>query len=360
MAMETEVIALLERIARQGEAWKNGAPGAREGLMSTCSQIHSALILPAECITLTQWAQPTHSAVLRLGSEIQLFEALVADGGSPKSSQKIADNTNPQTEHSLVARMLRLLASMGTVRETGPDTFASTPLAEAMIREDFKDSVAFMHDDYELSHIKATEYFKDAGYKAPTSPFDTPFNYAYNCKGISMFEYFARSAPWMGKRFANMMQVYGEGRPMWFEEGYFPVRERLIQGAESSAGDEDRIFLVDVGGGAGHDVSRMMQAFGGEIPGKLVLQERREIVQIAEKELATEIVKMSHDFFTEQPVRGEHLCPSLHHLLPLILARRKGILPPLHHSRLARSLGPTNFALHYPGHETGLFQDFAQ
>lgn len=270
--------------------------------MSACSKLFSTLILPGESIALTQWAQPTHNAVLRLGSEIQLFEALGVDGGAPKSSKSIADKTNPQTEHSLVARMLRLLASMNTVIETQPDTFAPTPFAKAMTQEAFKDSVALMHDDLQPMLIKQTEYFKEIGYKTPTSSSYAPLQYAYNCKGQHLFEMFARM-PLMGKRFAHMMQVWSQDRPKWFQEGYYPVKERLINGAAS---DQNAIFLVDVGGGSGHDVVQLLQAYGEEIAGKLVLQDRPEVIEIAEKELGPEIIKMSHDFWTEQPVKGKH------------------------------------------------------
>ncbi|KXL43474.1 hypothetical protein M433DRAFT_78687 [Acidomyces richmondensis BFW] len=304
MASDSQAAALLEQIARQGEEWKDGVSGAREALMGSCIQLHSMLLLPAETLILTQWAHPTHSAVLRLGSEINLFEVLDAEDGSPKTSNTIAARTNPRTEYTLVARMLRLLCAMGTVVETAQDTFAPTPFAKAMTREDFKDSVAFMHDDFNPCLVKETEYFKEINYKTPSSSLYAPFQYAYNCKGVHLFEYFGKFAPLMGKRFARMMQVWSEDRPKWFQEGYYPVKERLIKGATPSSGDGDETFLVDIGGGSGHDISQLLNLYGEELPGKLVLQDRPEIIQIAEKELGPEILKMSHDFTTEQPIKG--------------------------------------------------------
>ena len=98
MASDSQITALLDRISQVGEAWKNGASGAREELMTSCSQLHSSLVLPAENVILTQWAQPTHNAVIRLASEIQLFEALAADGGTPKSSKRIAQHTHVRSD----------------------------------------------------------------------------------------------------------------------------------------------------------------------------------------------------------------------------------------------------------------------
>lgn len=299
MASQTNITAVLNQISKQGEAYKSGTPGAREGLMNSCNQLFSTLLHPSESIIWTQWAQPTYSAVLRLASEVQLFEALAAENGKPKSSKSIAEKTDPQTEHTLVARMLRHLAAMGTIAETAQDTFAPTPLALAMTQESFKDSVQLMHDDFNPCHAKATEYFKQIGYTAPPSSTFAQYQYAQNCKGQHLFEYWAKSQPQVGKRFANMMHVWSQGRPKWFQEGYYPVRERLIQGA-----DGDAAFLVDIGGGTGHDISQLQQAFGEELPGKLILQDRPEVIENAEKQLGLEIEKMSHDFLTEQPVKG--------------------------------------------------------
>ena len=195
MASNSQITALIDQIAKQGEAWKNGADGAREGLMNSCQQLYSNLVLPAENIILTQWAQPTHTAVIRLASEIQLFEALAADNGAPKSSKNIAQRTQPQTEDTLVARMLRHLSAMGTVNETAQDTFGPTHLALAMTQENFKEAVQFMHDEFNPCHIKEPEYFKQNGYKAPTSGLYAPYQYANNCNGQHLFEYWAKNAP---------------------------------------------------------------------------------------------------------------------------------------------------------------------
>ncbi|KAK5724658.1 hypothetical protein LTR15_004705 [Elasticomyces elasticus] len=299
MAPAPVAIDLLNHISDHGEAYKNGEQGSREALMQTCNALYAELMLPAESALLTQWAQPTHSAVLRLGMDIHLFEALSSDDGSPKSSAVIAQKTNPKAEHSLVARMLRHLTAMNTVIETAQDTYAPTPFARAMIQENFQSTVSFIQDDFQIANLKAPGFFKENKYQAPKSSVDAPFQYVYDCKGIDLFEYFGQHAPMMGKRFAGMMALWSKDRPKWFDQGYYPVRDRLIEGADSG-----EPFLVDVGGGSGHDLVQLKEAFGDRIKGDLVLQDRPEIVAIAEKEVHAEIKKMGHDFLTEQPVQG--------------------------------------------------------
>ncbi|KAK7932013.1 hypothetical protein PG985_002725 [Apiospora marii] len=320
MHRDTVVDSLLQDISQLGEAYQNGEQGSRERLMSSCQSLFSTLILPAESMLMTQWAYPIHNAVIRLGLDIRLFEALQEDGterddhvevgGAPQSRLKsqsassIAARTNPKTEQALVGRMLRHLAAMGTVHETGPDAFAPTPFARALTREDFRDSVLFIQDDYQPCLSQWPDFFRTSGYTAPASSLDTPFTYTNGCGGrLNMFEFFGAQAPRMGKRFAGMMGVWSRDRPKWFQDGYYPVRERLVEGASrGGAGLEEDVFLVDVGGGSGHDLQQLLETFHREIPGKLILQDRPEIVDIADP--VAGISKMSHDFLTEQPIKG--------------------------------------------------------
>ncbi|KAK4958294.1 hypothetical protein LTR10_004720 [Elasticomyces elasticus] len=231
--------------------------------------------------------------------DIQLFDALSSDDGSPKTSAVIAERTNPKAEHSLVARMLRHLTAMNTVIEVTQDTYAPTPFARAMTQENFRDTVGFIQDDFQIANLKAPGFFKENKYQAPKSSVDAPFQYVYDCKGTHLFEYFGQHAPMMGKRFAGMMALWSKDRPKWFDSGYYPVQDRLIESA-----DPGEPFLVDVGGGSGHDLVQLKEAFDDQIKGDLVLQDRPEIVAIAETEVHADIKKMNHDFLTEQPVKG--------------------------------------------------------
>ncbi|KAK8053052.1 hypothetical protein PG996_012353 [Apiospora saccharicola] len=311
MHRDTAVDSLLGDISQVGEAYQSGEQGARERLMKSCQSLLSHLILPAESMIMTQWAHPTHNAVIRLGLDIHLFEALQGDGAQndtdeagrdsaaqlqPKSqsTSAIAARTDPRTEPALVGRMLRHLAAMGTVREVGPDAFAPTPFTRALTREDFRDSVMYIQDDYQPCLSQWPDFFRANGYAAPASSLDTPFTHTNGCGGrLNMFEFFGAHAPRMGKRFAGMMGVWSRDRPKWFQDGYYPVRERLVEGASQGDAGADEVFLVD----------QLLESFHGDVlPGKLILQDRPEIVEIAEPVAGIE--KMSHDFLTEQPIKG--------------------------------------------------------
>ncbi len=52
------------------------------------------------------------------------------------------------------------------------------------------------------------------------------------------------------------------------DEGCYPLKERLQQDSQSD--DKDLVFLVDVGGGLGHDLKELKAKHPG-IRGRLVL-----------------------------------------------------------------------------------------
>jgi hypothetical protein len=61
------------------------------------------------------------------------------------------------------------------------------------------------------------------------------------------------------------MGGYDLGCLPWMAPGFYPVKERLIDGADT---DPEAPFLVDIGGNVGHDLARFHK-FYPESPGKL-------------------------------------------------------------------------------------------
>ena len=84
------------------------------------------------------------------------------------------------------------------------------------------------------------------------------------------------------------------------DEGFYPVMERL--GHHTNTDDKNAVFLVDVGGGLGHDLEELKFKCPG-ITGRLVLQDQPEVIGQINKATAG-IELTTHDFFTPQPVKG--------------------------------------------------------
>lgn len=103
-----------------------------------------------------------------------------------------------------------------------------------------------------------------------------------------------------GESFNNHMRAYAQGRLRWMDPAVYPVAERLIAGADCDSPDAP--FMVDIGGGVGHDLAAF-RARHPSHPGRLILQDLPQVIgQI--RELDGEIARMEYDFHTPQPVRG--------------------------------------------------------
>ena len=64
------------------------------------------------------------------------------------------------------------------------------------------------------------------------------------------------------------------------------------------------MFLVDVAGGKGHDVSSLRARFPN-LPGRLVLQDLPRTLEDLTPRDGIEI--MPHNVFTEQPIKGRYM-----------------------------------------------------
>ena len=84
------------------------------------------------------------------------------------------------------------------------------------------------------------------------------------------------------------------------DEDFYPVKERL--GYDTQIDDNNAVFLVDVGGGLGHDSEELKVKHPG-IRGRLVLQDQLEVIAQISK-ASHDIELTTHDFFTSQPVKG--------------------------------------------------------
>ena len=142
-------------------------------------------------------------------------------------------------------------------------------------------------------------YLKKSNYRNPNNIADGPFQYVHNTQN----PFFV----WLGERpqhfehFNNYMSGYRQGKRSWMDLGFYPVKARLENGSKKE--EEDSVFLVDIGGGLGHDLEEL-KAKHADVSGSLVLQDRADV--IAQTSKASAGIKLTvHDFFSPQPVKGE-------------------------------------------------------
>ena len=90
----------------------------------------------------------------------------------------------------------------------------------------------------------------------------------------------------------------------------FPFESKL----QNFQTNNETVLLVDIGGGKGH-VTAQIRALISQLPGKLILQVRPEVLADIIEPLPG-VEKMEYDFFTHQQVQGT-LAGSLSHLAKL-------------------------------------------
>lgn len=146
--------------------------------------------------------------------------------------------------------------------------------------------------------IKMPEYFKNNGYKCPTDIYKGPFQYAFDTD-LSFFQ-FIHQYPERMKIFNTYMTGNRAARKHWVD--WFPVRSELLDDFQAHAANNN-VLLVDMGGGKGHDLERLIATFP-EAHGKVVLQDLPGTIANL-KDFGGAINPMVHDIFTAQPIYGE-------------------------------------------------------
>ena len=107
------------------------------------------------------------------------------------------------------------------------------------------------------------EFLSKSQYKSPDNPVEGSFQLGHQTK--SHFFEFVSQQPGRLEQFQHHMAGYRTGRPSWMDKGFFPVQVNLIEGAKT---EDDSVFLVDLGGGKGHDLQELHQKHPN-IPGKI-------------------------------------------------------------------------------------------
>jgi hypothetical protein len=110
--------------------------------------------------------------------------------------------------------------------------------------------------------------------------------------------------PWLMKHpdqmsnFNDLMAGQKMNRVDWFT--FADAKSILLDGYNDGIGGS--VLMVDVGGGRGGDLDSFRSSHP-DVGGKLVLQDLPPVIEDI-KDLHEDIVRVKHDFFTPQPVKG--------------------------------------------------------
>ncbi|KAL2219261.1 o-methyltransferase [Thermoascus aurantiacus ATCC 26904] len=274
------VPGLLAEIASYGEVFSHNDRRGRLQLLRAARSLVRALETPRETIIRLCWAEGTLYAAIDTAIRMGLFSLMASDDCSPKKVDELASRTG--AEPALLSRIMKHLATMGIIQETGPDEYRPTNLSRTLAVPKYADGFPCM--GWQLRHrrhLQAPEYLSKTGYKNTTNPVDGPFQCAFN-KSQHWFAWAHDDQPVL-MQFNNHMGAYRQGRPSWMDPDFYPVQELLVKGART---DEDAVLLVDVGGSLGHDIEEFHRKHP-TAPGRLI------------ERIDPAIEPMAYDFFTE-------------------------------------------------------------
>ncbi|KAM0795729.1 S-adenosyl-L-methionine-dependent methyltransferase [Usnea florida] len=291
-----DIPALVENISIASKELGQDNGEARRQCLQAARSLTFALETPIETVFRHGWAEQGHHAALRACIDLNVFEKL-DEGEGAKTSAEIAKMVG--ADPVLMERLLKHLAAMGSIYETGPNQYISTPFSKALKDPIYRDGYPSTFEFCGPAYLAFPRWLSKNHYKPPDSPTDCAFQLGRDTKS-SFFEWLSQN-PERLAQFQHHMTGKHAGRPSWMDPDFYPFKENLIKDAKT---EHDSVFLVDIGGGRGHDLQEMC-AKHPELPGKLVLQEVKGVIKEAEESgLNKRIVTMEHDFFTQQPITG--------------------------------------------------------
>ncbi|TPR01014.1 Transmembrane amino acid transporter family protein [Aspergillus niger] len=291
-----EVPTLLKRIAMHGEAYlAESDENERTRILDAARSLVYALETPREAIIRHCWSQSTIYAAVETGVDLGIFTVLSQDD-KPKTAGYLAAATG--ADPTVIARILKHLAAMGVITETGPDEYRRTGFSIAMMSNRYSDSYPCMTGCITDGVLALPAQLKKTDYRNPSDGKNCAFQRGFRTP-LHFFDFLEKN-PIHAIQFNNHMSAYHQGRPSWMDVGFYPVLSLV---AEANISDQD-VLLVDIGGSLGHDLSEFRRKWP-QVPGRLILQDLPKVVEQARSmDLDPAIELMTHDFFTEQPIKG--------------------------------------------------------
>ncbi|KAJ5184382.1 Winged helix-turn-helix transcription repressor DNA-binding, partial [Penicillium cf. griseofulvum] len=344
-SMAEAVPDLLKEVTKGVDSLTTGTDENRKDLLVKCRALTQALETPRETMADHCWGQMGAITAIGFGVDSGLWMLMAQNGDKP---QKVTDSAvslgvDPQllggfhlTRRTtlvkfILGRLMRHACAMGLLVETGEDEYRSTNYTKALSLPQLGHGYLGLTAATGAGTLRFHEFSRKRGWVNPTDCQDTSLMYAYGTDK-NMFSWVHDLG--YGKHLNDYLGGYNIGRPWWMDPCVYPVKERLIDGADCSP---DAPFLVDIGGNVGHDLARFHSLYPntpGKTPGKLILQDLPMMIPQIE-DLDPAIVRMEYDFHHEQPIKGArayYIHSTLHNwsddVCESILARVKEAVKP--------------------------------
>ncbi|CAG8961995.1 hypothetical protein HYFRA_00014103 [Hymenoscyphus fraxineus] len=230
-------------------------------------------------------------STIRLGLDLKLFNILV-DSNRPLSLQELALKT--QADPALLGRILRMLSSLGIIKEMDEEEFAANKTTENLSISVIQAGIYHNYDVFGPVYQALPEFFKSNGYQNITETHNTVFQKAWSTD-LSMWAWL-HLHPRETARFNQFMIAQRSSTPNCFN--FYPIEEQC------GDWEADKPVFVDMGGASGQQCIEFRKRFPN-IQGRVVLQDLPAVVNDARSQGLPEGVEaMVHDFYTPQVLKG--------------------------------------------------------
>ncbi|KAI1372125.1 hypothetical protein F4677DRAFT_274912 [Hypoxylon crocopeplum] len=220
-------------------------------------------------------------SVVKAAFDLNIFKRL-SESEYPMSVKALSAPTN--ADPLLVGRLLRYLASIRMITETGKDMFTANSASRAFSDDRVEGALNYTFNIGGPTYQALPAFLKETGYQNHTGG-----KFAWHKGAQTDLDFFpwAQQHPESLKWFQQLMSVPREGD--WLDVVSLPPAEG------------GKPVFVDVGGGMGHQCARLTARFPA-LEGSVILQDRPETIAIAPT--IPGVKAMGHNFFGEQTVKG--------------------------------------------------------
>ncbi|KAF5664129.1 O-methyltransferase B [Fusarium denticulatum] len=237
---------------------------------------------------------------IRTFMKLKVLDAIPATGSI--SLQDLSQATGVQD--SLLERMGRVLVASGFLDQTEPDggEYKHTKFSLAYILDKPAPGHLFlaMYDEWFKHMHNFDDYLVSKGkYEEPQDPLYNPYTAYWKQEGTPVWSIMMQN-PERFQTFQTGMAGIDVAIPVTGHFDFSTLKN------DSSDTENATIELVDVGGGEGTVLNKILEAHPELSPKNCILQERTEVIQLAKskKTLPDGVQLVEHDFMTEQPVKG--------------------------------------------------------
>ncbi|KAJ5975130.1 hypothetical protein N7481_008837 [Penicillium waksmanii] len=227
-------------------------------------------------------------ALVRVGLDLNIFKIL-AESDHPLNLDELAAKTNAAP--TLLARVLRYLASVGTIKETADNTFTGNNITRSLSDEGIGSAIYHNVNIVAPPIFALPDFLAKNKYQDITSSVNTPLQQAFNTDKPAFV--WAQTKPELFVHFNKFMEAEQRGMRRWFD--VFPIEDK------SKNLSPDQALFVDVGGNIGHQSVALKKRLP-DIENDIIVEDMEIVIPNV---IPFEgVITVVFDFFQPQVVKG--------------------------------------------------------